>query len=329
MGTVGLALLGCARAPAPAPAPITTSVERGPFRLTVQITPAEAWVGDPITIELRVQTPERHVVQFPDVDRLGALEVRQVGAVEMRAAAAGGLLWRRTITAEAYASGQVELPPLAVKYAPEPAEPGAAPLFEHELASEPLKIAVRSALTSQDSVLNPRDITGTLAPAAPPRSPWFWAAVAGAAVAGAALLTLLVLRLRRLLHRPAPPILPEVWALRALAQLEAADLLERGQAREFYYRLSEIVRYYIELKFGLAAPDMTTEEFLLALARRRGSVPYDAGRLRHFMQACDLVKYAALLPRAEDAGQALGMARAFVDATAAADSGARREERAA
>ena len=46
--------------------------------------------------------------------------------------------------------------------------------------------------------------------------------------------------------------------------------------------------------------------------------PYDASRLSDFLQACDLVKYAALRPRGEDADQALGTARVFIDATAAA-----------
>ena len=71
-------------------------------------------------------------------------------------------------------------------------------------------------------------------------------------------------------------------------------------------------------RFRLRAPEMTTEEFLTALSRDRSAVPYDAGALRSFMEACDLVKYAALEPRAEDAAAALGAARTFVEQSAAA-----------
>jgi hypothetical protein len=46
-------------------------------------------------------------------------------------------------------------------------------------------------------------------------------------------------------------------------------------------------------------------------------LPYDALRLRVFMEACDLVKYAAFAPRSEDATDALLTARAFIHATAA------------
>jgi hypothetical protein len=319
-GVLALLLLvaGCREQPIAEPNSVSHTAERGPFALTVEVTPAKTWVGDPVIIEVRVQTPEGYVVQFPGAEDLGELEVRSVGDVEVRPGVEGGLVWRRTITAESLSSGVVELPSLVVKYAQEPAQADAEPVFEHELATDPFQVEVRSALTTQDSVLTPRDITGVLTPPKKPLSPWSWAAIIGGLLTASLGIAAFAAWLRRRAHRPAPPVLPEVWALRALSKLEAADLIDRGQAKEFYYRLSEIVRLYIELKFGLAAPEMTTEEFLLALARNRGALPYDAERLRDFLQACDLVKYAALRPRTEDAGQALGTARAFIDATAAA-----------
>jgi hypothetical protein len=309
---------GCRPKEPPEPPSVSDTVERGPFSFSVEVTPRQVWVGDPVTIDLRVHTPNEHVVQFPSEQDLGDLLVRHVETTGPRPAADGGLDRRQVFTAESLASGVVEVPSLTVKYGRKPTEPGSEPSFAHELVAKPLEIEVRSALTTQDSVLNPRDITGTLLPPREPLSAWVWLAIIGAMLAGSGAIAALVVWLRRRARRPPPPVLPEVWALRALGELVVADLLERGQAREFYYRLSEIVRVYVERKFGLAAPEMTTEEFLVALARDRGAVPYDADRLRVFLEACDLVKYAALYPRQEDAEHALGSARAFVDATAAA-----------
>jgi len=313
-----VAVTSCRQEAPTEPSSLTDTAERGPFKFAVEVSPKQVWIGDPVTIQLRVETPEEQVVQFPGADDLVGLEVLHTEIIDPRPGVEGGLVWQQTITATSYASGVVEIPALAVKYAPKPVDPDSEPTFEHELATEPLKIEVRSALTSQDSVFEPRDITGTLMPPAEPLSPWVWAAIVGAVVGATALLGLLILWLRRLARRPAPPILPEVWALRALAELEAAGLIDRGRAKQYYYSLSEIVRVYIERKFGLAAPEMTTEEFLSTLARNRGALPYDAERLRDFLQACDLVKYAAFTPRAAEAGQALSIARAFIDATAAA-----------
>ncbi|MBN2446132.1 MAG: hypothetical protein JXO22_05380, partial [Phycisphaerae bacterium] len=88
---------------------------------------------------------------------------------------------------------------------------------------------------------------------------------------------------------------------------------------EYYFRLSEIVRAYIEARFLIAAPDMTTEEFLSTLARGDAILPGEhVGRLRPFMEACDYVKYAALTPDVDAAVQALGTARNFVQTTAGA-----------
>jgi hypothetical protein len=312
------AVAGCRREVPAEPDLLSASAERGPFKLAVEVSPKQVWVGDPVTVKLRVETPEEQLVQFPGAEDFGELQILNVEATEPRAGLEGGLVWQRTFTVESYASGAVEVPSLAIQYAWWPPEPDVEPVYEHELAVEPLKIEVRSALTSQDSVFEPRDITGTLMPRRKPLSARAWAAILAGVSVVAALLVLLIIWLRRLARRPAPPILPEVWALRELSLLEAALQTEGWQPRAFYYRLSEIVRVYIERKFSLAAPEMTTEEFLGALARDRGALPYDAGRLREFLEACDLVKYAALAAGCEDGQQALGIARAFVDATAAA-----------
>jgi hypothetical protein len=312
-------LSGCRKEVPSEPDLFSASAERGPFKFTVEVSPKQVWIGDPVTVTLRVETPDEHLVQFPSEDALGELNILNTETTDPRPGVEGGLVWQQTITAESNISGVVEIPALTIKYARKPTEPGIEPAFEHELATEPLEIEVRSALTSQDSVFQPRDITGTLMPPRKPLSPGAWAAIIGGLILAAALIALLIVWLRRLARRPAPPVLPEVWALRELSLLEAASQLESWQPREFYYRLSEIVRIYIERKFNLAAPEMTTEEFLAALARERGAVPYDAYKLSEFLEACDLVKYAALQVRSEDGQQALGIARAFVDATAAAE----------
>lgn len=310
---------------------MSDTAERGPLKLFVEASPKLVWFGDPITVTLTMRTPQEYAVEFPPVAAFGEIRATLGETRDPRPAADGGLEWRQTYTVESFTAGTLEIPPLAVKYGKRmqtatsrPASnvisklpAAAAVVFENEIAAGTLKIEVRSALTSQDSTMSPRDVTGTIVP--PWRlTPWEWAAVAGIAILGAGLMFGVIrwIQIRR--RRPPPPIAPEVWALRALAELSGGDWIESGRAKEFYYRLSEVVRKYVELKFSVAAPEMTTEEFLVALSRDRGALPFDAGRLRPFMNACDLVKYAAYGPPREDAEEALGTARSFVDSTAAA-----------
>lgn len=311
-----LAAGGCQRAAPAEPPAVSDSAERGPLKLVTTVAPSQVWLGDDVRVTLSVHTPADYVVEFPPAAAFGDLTATGLPAQVPRPTPAGGLEWRQEFSIATYASGALEIPPLAVKYARKPEE-GAAPSFDGELATGTLKVEVRSALTSQDSVANPRDITGTLALPQhwPPWAIGLSAAAAVVLLVGGWLLYRAWLARRM---RPVPPELPEVVALRALRTLAERDWIAAGQAREYYYRLSEIVRQYIEAKFALAAPEMTTEEFLAYLLRDRRALPYDVGRLGEFLEACDMVKYAALEPGQAEATRALEAARAFIHATAAA-----------
>lgn len=320
-----LAPLGCAKPPA-TPESATSTFERGPLKLTIRATPKAIWMGDVVRVTLEVAAPADCLIEFPQASAFGA----GVEVLKQESAAPtpidGANLWRHVADVEPLTTGVVEIPPLVVKYARQPgaALPSASqmaasgPAFENELLGESLQLEVRSALTSQDSLTSPRDITAALLAPARPLKPWEWALLGAGAVAALLGGWALFRWMRRRRSRPAPPIAPEVWALRELADLDAAAWLGRGAARGFYFRLTEVARAYIERKFHIAAPEMTTEEFLSLLARDRSALPYDAGKLRLFLNSCDMVKYAALEPRVEDATQALESARSFIHATAAA-----------
>jgi hypothetical protein len=311
-----LALLsGCGEKPALPPDLVRDSVERGPLKFSVAAGPPVVGIADPITVTLSVETPSEYEVRFPEAGEFGG-KVRNLRS-EPPAATPSGWLWTQVATIESYTAGPLEVPPLVVRYGKRLSD-AAETQFDDELAVGTLRLEVRSALTSQDTVMSPRDITGVRLP--PPRTltAGEWALLGLSAAALTALTALLVRWCIRRARRPAPPIAAEVWAIHALEVLTREGLVERGQGREHYYRLTEIVRAYIERKFHLRAPEMTTEEFLTNLGRDRAALPYDAARLREFLNACDLVKYAAVQPRPEDAEDAMRTARAFVHATAAA-----------
>lgn len=314
-----LLFAGCGRQPPPQPDVVSDTVERGPLKLTVEAKPRDARVGDIVDLTLRVETPAEYEVAFPEAKDLGELGARDVASPTSQPGATG-VVWRRSFRIEPLVSGSLEIPPLTVKYGKRATGATTQSVLENELVSGGLKLEVRSTLTAQDKPVQPRDITGTLLPPKPPWSLWMWGAVIGGVVVVLAAGWGVGCLIWRRMTCPPAPILPEVWALRALAELEYVDWFDQERVREFYYRLTEIVRRYIEMKFGLAAPEMTTEEFLVTLSRDQRALPYDAERLRVFLEACDYVKYAALNPQRADAESVLQTARAFVNATAAAAS---------
>ena len=58
----------------------------------------------------------------------------------------------------------------------------------------------------------------------------------------------------------------------------AERLVERGELERYYVGLSAIVRRYLEDRFGLRAPEMTTEEFLAVAQRNRELVERSIAR---------------------------------------------------
>ena len=101
----------------------------------------------------------------------------------------------------------------------------------------------------------------------------------------------------------------------ALTRLHSARLLEAGKHEEYYVRLSSIVRSYLESRFQLRAPEMTTEEFLQAAQRNPLVGASHRSSLSHFLGEADLVKFARYVPARDDAEGAYAAARQFVEST--------------
>jgi len=145
----------------------------------------------------------------------------------------------------------------------------------------------------------------------------------GGGVAALLALALGVWTLLRRRGRPAPVVPPRpahVIAAEALARLQARGLVQRGEFKEYYSALSDVVRTYLEQRFELRAPEMTTEEFLLTTARDGRLARAHRPLLADFLTESDLVKFARHLPALADAERAFQAAQRFVDETAAVPS---------
>lgn len=100
-------------------------------------------------------------------------------------------------------------------------------------------------------------------------------------------------------HRMSP--IERAWV--ELDRLLKKGLPGRGKYKDFYVELTLVVRRYVQRKYGIAAPHLTTEEFLRAR-------PDD--RLGEFLIAADLIKFAGVQASPETADQAVESARAYL-----------------
>jgi len=105
---------------------------------------------------------------------------------------------------------------------------------------------------------------------------------------------------------------PEELAHTQLEQLLAENLPSQGKFKDFYLRLTGIVRYYIEGITSLRAPEQTTEEFLKAIRGDEVFTPVQAARLKEFLEAADMVKYAGQQPDSDQVGTSIQRAKEFI-----------------
>ena len=182
-----------------------------------------------------------------------------------------------------------------------------------EAQGDEVLVGVTSVLAKDPKASDIRDIKP------PEELPFDWrpygiaaAVVVGVGLLGAAFFYLLN-RPRR--QRVLPPRPPHELALTALNRLRAQGLIEQGQFEQYYVQLSSIVRHYLEDRFHIRAPEMTTEEFLSTLATDGRLIPPHRRLLGEFLSQADLVKFARHLPSLKDSEAAYEAARRFVEDT--------------
>ncbi|MDP6359285.1 MAG: hypothetical protein QF473_29470 [Planctomycetota bacterium] len=112
-----------------------------------------------------------------------------------------------------------------------------------------------------------------------------------------------------------PPTPAHIIAYEQMRRLIADRLVEEGRFEEFYVRLSDICRHYLENRFGLRAPERTTEEFLAILAGTSVLSPDHKGLVQDFLKHCDQVKFAQYEPGKDEMEGVFESARRLVDET--------------
>jgi hypothetical protein len=143
---------------------------------------------------------------------------------------------------------------------------------------------------------------------------WLWFLVGTMVAAAAVFAVRYYIRKRRKVPPPPPPKPPYDEAIEAIAALEARQYLMKGMIREYVFELSEILKRYLERRFGVNAAEFTTEEMIAWL----GISPL-AKELRNstewFFRAADPVKFAKFLPDHGSVTRFGAEARSIIEAT--------------
>lgn len=289
------------------------TTELGPVSATVAVTPAAPRLGDTLLLSLEVVAEPGVDVEMPVFgEALGRFSILGFTPREDRGAD-GSTIATQEYRLQAAASGRLRVPPLRVVFVDRrPGQAGDAGVAERELLTEEIAIEVESVLEG-DEDRELRAAKGALDPDLGP--PWYASVPVVAGLSAMVLLGGLFLVWRSLSRRSAPRVSPYELARRRLAELEARGVPEGEALGDWYVELSAVVRHYLEGRFGLRAPELTTQEFLREAQRSDQLAAEHKELLAEFLEHCDRVKFAGYQPDQGESQRALEGARRFVEET--------------
>jgi len=105
--------------------------------------------------------------------------------------------------------------------------------------------------------------------------------------------------LRKFVRPPAPVEPAHVIALRELYKLRDEELWQKGEVKEFYSRLSDILRRYIDNRYGIMSPELTTDETVRMLQKAAVTTHDQMSLVKELLSLSDMVKFAKYVPQSE------------------------------
>jgi hypothetical protein len=295
--------------PSPPEGTVERSASKGPVKLFVRVWPREPRLSDLVEMDVTVEAdPDVEIKPPPFGQAVGDFLIRDYS--ERPAPAVGARKVRRFhYQLEPAHAGKHLIRSVSVAFTDRRSnsEGRAEPAL---VETDPLEIQVTSELGDETPSL--ANLEAMLPPEPVPQA--LGIAWIGAAGLAGLLAVLLVLAIRRRKGRPVEPPrrTPEEVAQAALALLLAENLPARGLVKDFYLRLTGIVRQYVEDTTGIRAPEQTTEEFLRDMRSRAVFPPQRSVRLAEFLEAADLIKYAGQEPHEGQIEEAIERAHEFV-----------------
>lgn len=118
---------------------------------------------------------------------------------------------------------------------------------------------------------------------------------------------------------------PYEEAMINLQNLKAAQLWQRGQEKEYFTGLTDILRVYIDRRFDINAVEMTSSQIIDTLKKNDETKAVNE-QLEMILEVADIVKFANARPLADDNEVAYQRAVNFVEATRPVEQPEKKED---
>lgn len=143
---------------------------------------------------------------------------------------------------------------------------------------------------------------------------WYWVVIAIAVLALGAGIYMLYRKNGKTLLPAKKQLPPYEVAISRLNDLKQRRLAENGHEKEYYTELTDILRQYLEKRFGIFAMEMTSSQILDAL-RHHDETRMSSALMKQVLEIADFVKFAKVRPLPDDNVKSFNSAMQFVEDT--------------
>ena len=291
---------------------LESSTVSGPVKLTLRVSPSTPRLSDVVDLEVFIEGKEGVLIEPPLFGQaVGDFLVLDYSEKSVDLQGKPIPLHSRLFhyRLEPVSSGKHLIRTLAIEFTDKRPDSEAAGQ-KVRIESKPIEMTITSELDGQIPDL------ANLEPMLPPielggKVPWNWIIPCG--LLGLFLISLLWFTSNPKIKSAVVPTRPPAEiASEHLQRLLAENLPAQGRVKEFYLRLTAIVREFIEGSTGIQAPEQTTEEFLRDSRLGKVFSKSQSDSLKEFLEAADMVKYAGSLPESCQIERSIERAREFI-----------------
>ncbi|MBD5332381.1 MAG: cell wall anchor protein [Bacteroides sp.] len=288
----------------------SVGMSAGDVKLSVKLDSAYVLMGKatPLHVELQAPASPEGSLIIPEDTLSQAVEVLRMLPADTTELPGDRIQVTREILLQSFDSGTYLLNP--VKYVS-----GSETIASNRLVLKVIPVDVDSLTTIHDyaDVVDPsRRLVDYLPDFLADYGVWILALLAVLAIGY--FLARRYMRREVITEKKAVVIPPYELAMQELEALKNDHLCEQGHEKEFYTRLTDILRRYLQGRFGINAMEMTTTQIRSILAQSE-ETRLTRRNMEQVLETADFVKFAKVRPLPDDNTRSFRSAQQFVEDT--------------
>jgi hypothetical protein len=239
-------------------------------------------IGEQIKLNLEAAVPAGMNFKWFKTDTIPHFDIVDPGNVDS-SRDAGDNIYRQQIIITSFDSGSWPIPGFVLQAG------------KKKFKTDSLSINV--TFSPEDTTKSYHDIKDIIAVKNPgnPYIPWIIGAAALLALAGIIYFLRKKKPAAKPVQQPVSKLTPLDEAMQSLNELKKEDLPGKGEVKQYYTRLNDILRWYVFRKFNFSSLEKTNDELVMQLRQTRLSQP-DYTALAQALRMADFVKFAKYTP---------------------------------